>query len=72
LIVTTPFALETDVDDGADGRVDVVDVATGATVDVVDGLVPSVGWLEAEHEVANATKTTTRAPKRERLLLRSR
>ena len=43
LIVTTPFALETDVDDGTAGRVDVVDVVTGATVDVVDGLAPSVG-----------------------------
>jgi len=46
LIVTTPFALETDVDDGTAGTVDVVDVvdvATRTTVDVVDEPVPSVG-----------------------------
>src|SRR5947207_904373 len=60
LIVTTPFALETDVDEGAGGR-----------VDVVVGVAAPVGWLDPEHAAANAIDAANSATRRHRRLVRS-
>ena len=73
LTVTTPLLVDTEVDDGAGGRVDVVTLVVveadtvvldaGATADVVLEAAASVGVLESEHAAPNAidaaTSTTT-------------
>jgi hypothetical protein len=59
LIVTTPFARETDVDDGAGGSVELVD-GVGAPVE-----------LEPAHAAAIPTEAVTNTTRRHRRLLRS-
>jgi hypothetical protein len=59
--------VDTEVDDGAGGSVEVVELdaveeddTTGATVDVVFEPSGSVGVLASEHAAPNATNATTR------------
>jgi len=81
LIVTMPFPVETEVDEGAGARVEVVEEevdeeveeeTVGALVEVVLSPAASVGVLGSEHAAPNAIEAATSATMAARCLLRSR